>query len=268
MEDPATATSADDAKVRAADVDAAVFELRDDACKHLSIANQMFCTDSTLKRFLRARSYDLAKASAMLKATLAWRERERPEHITFDDIQAATVTGRVELMSDPDTSGLPVILYRLRQKMPDLPPETQVNFLTYILESSAHVADASTSEGKCCWLFDMAAYDRKNSPPLAVVRECINLFQNHYPERLGKAIVYQPNWAFRMVYSLISPFLDPVTRSKIEFISTSSEEQRVEQLSKLVASSAVDACAATRPDVDVESYAQRMRQLDAVPPYE
>ena len=30
-----------------------------------------------------------------------------------------------------------------RQKMPDLPPEMQVRFLTYILESSSHVADQS-----------------------------------------------------------------------------------------------------------------------------
>lgn len=62
---------------------------------------------------------------------------------------------------------------------------------------------------------------------------------------------------------LISPFLDPVTRAKIVFISTSSEEQRVEQLSQMVASSAVDACADNRPEVDVEGYAKRMRQLDA-----
>lgn len=50
MEDPASVSPvAANEKMRAADAEAAAFELRDDACKSLSTANQMFCTESTLK---------------------------------------------------------------------------------------------------------------------------------------------------------------------------------------------------------------------------
>ena len=51
------------------------------------------------------------------------------------------------------------------------------------VELTAPVVDAGV--GRTCWLFDMAQYDRKNSPPLKVIRESISLLQNHYPERLG-----------------------------------------------------------------------------------
>lgn len=37
------------AKSRDADEDALVFELREQACQKLSVSNQHFCTDSTLK---------------------------------------------------------------------------------------------------------------------------------------------------------------------------------------------------------------------------
>lgn len=50
MADPASAPSVvDSGKLRAADEEAATFELRDDACKQLSPANQCFCTEATLK---------------------------------------------------------------------------------------------------------------------------------------------------------------------------------------------------------------------------
>lgn len=40
---------------------------------HASVA-KIFCDDMCLLRYLRARSYDVDKAEAMLRDTLAWRE--------------------------------------------------------------------------------------------------------------------------------------------------------------------------------------------------
>ena len=66
-----------------------------------------------------------------------------------------------------------------------------------------------------------------------------------------------------MRVQVISPFLDPVTRSKIVFISDSTEGERRVKLANLVSAGAVEACAGGNPSIDPESYGHRMRKLDA-----
>ena len=62
---------------------------------------------------------------------------------------------------------------------------------------------------------------------------------------------------------VISPFLDPVTRSKIVFIDAASEADRRAQLAMHVSASAVAACAGNNANnINVEAYGQRMQKLD------
>jgi hypothetical protein len=45
----------------------------------------------------------------------------------------------------------------------------------------------------------------------------LNIIQNHYPERLGRAIVINVPFLINAFFKLIMPFVDPVTREKIKF---------------------------------------------------
>lgn len=45
----------------------------------------------------------------------------------------------------------------------------------------------------------------------------LNILQNHYPERLGLALILNVPWLVNMFFNLIKPFIDPVTREKMRF---------------------------------------------------
>lgn len=69
--------------------------------------------------------------------------------------------------------------------------------------------------GKMTWLLDMHGYSRKYSPPLKVSMQTIHVLQNHYPERLGKALVCRAPTLFQFFYRTLAPFIDPVTKEKV-----------------------------------------------------
>jgi hypothetical protein len=45
----------------------------------------------------------------------------------------------------------------------------------------------------------------------------LNILQDHYPERLGLALILNVPWLLNTFFKLITPFVDPVTRNKMKF---------------------------------------------------
>jgi hypothetical protein len=45
----------------------------------------------------------------------------------------------------------------------------------------------------------------------------LNIIQNHYPERLGRALIINVPFIVNAFFKLIMPFVDPVTRVKVRF---------------------------------------------------
>ena len=54
-------------------------------------------------------------------------------------------------------------------------------------------------------------------PTVAQARAVLNILQTHNPERLGKALISELPWYVNTFFKLISPFIDPVTREKMNF---------------------------------------------------
>lgn len=52
------------------------------------------------------------------------------------------------------------------------------------------------------------------------VRKMFSMDQNYYPERLQSIFIINAPWFFPAIYGLVSPWLDPVTVSKIKILST------------------------------------------------
>jgi hypothetical protein len=69
-------------------------------------------------------------------------------------------------------------------------------------------------------LVDYRSATLKTSPSVSNARHFLNIVQNHYVERLGRAIVVNLPFLLNFFFKAISPFLDPVTRDKVRhFVS-------------------------------------------------
>ena len=80
-------------------------------------------------------------------------------------------------------------------------------------------------------LITRQGFSVSNSPPFSTQRETINLLSNHYPERLGLAIILHPPFYFTVFFSVlmlplnrlhllvqaIRPFIPTATSQKIVF---------------------------------------------------
>ena len=81
-------------------------------------------------------------------------------------------------------------------------------------------------------IIDLNGYSILNAPPMQTAIETINVFQNHYPERLHRAYVINPPYIFMVLYNLISPLLDANTKSKVRMLSD-PEAMKKELLSQV-----------------------------------
>ncbi len=69
------------------------------------------------------------------------------------------------------------------------------------------------TDGKCVIIYDGSSVGFSNLE-LAMFKDVIECVQM-YPERLLKCFVVKPNWSFSALLTTVTPFLDPVTKSKI-----------------------------------------------------
>lgn len=157
----------------------------------------------------------------MLQETLAWRESYQPETLCAEELAREGSKGRMYILEKPDTQGRPVVIMRPREDPHPNDNDTRLKWLVYTLEAASRLAD-ETDDGKMTWLIDYAGYTRKASPPLKVSLATLHILQNHYPERLGRAVCFHPPAIFDLLWRAVWPFIDPVTYRKVVFINKKS----------------------------------------------
>lgn len=59
--------------------------------------------------------------------------------------------------------------------------------------------------------------DKAKSPSFGVARAYLSILQDHYPERLGRALIINVPFLLNAFFKLITPFIDPVARAKMRF---------------------------------------------------
>jgi hypothetical protein len=198
----------------------------------------------TYVRYLRARQWDLTKASSMLKGTLEWRLSYRPHALRWADVEGEAATGKLFVSPHPDREGRPVVVMRPRHEN-TRDRDGQLRLLVYVLETASRRADAAIAaaaaaaattadattttpapttsappapDGKMAWLVDFEKYSLANAPPLRTALATMDILQNHYPERLGTSVCWRAPSLFSMTWRVVGPLVDPVTRSKIAFV--------------------------------------------------
>lgn len=230
-----------------------------------SAAHTAFCTRGTYIRYLRARSWNLAKATKMLLETLRWRAEYQPHALHWDNIKQEGARGKLFILEQPDKAGRPVVLMRPRLEAAySGNSDERVKWLVYTLEQAARIADVSAADGKMTWLVDYVGYNSKNSPPIKVSLQVLSILQNHFPERLGCAVSYRPPTLFNILWRAVSPFIDPNTRDKLVFLSAKSPPEELEKHFNL--QHIDDSLGGAIPEAQLwsfEGYGERMQALDA-----
>ena len=75
---------------------------------------------------------------------------------------------------------------------------------------------------------DYNGYNRKNKPPISMLRALITTLQTHYPERLHYWIAIDPPFILNTIWKIVSFFVDPITKEKVKFVS--GDEAKIEMI--------------------------------------
>ncbi|CAN4116318.1 unnamed protein product [Withania somnifera] len=174
----------------------------------------LYCADASISRYLVARSWNVKKAAKMLKATLKWRFDYKPEEIRWDDVASEAETGKIYRSNYTDKHGRPVLVMRPRCENTKS-VKGQIKYLVYCMENA--VVNLPEDQEQMVWLIDFHGFNLSNIS-VKVTKETAHVLQEHYPERLGIAILYDAPKIFEPFWKVAKPFLDPKTVRKVKFV--------------------------------------------------
>lgn len=146
---------------------------------------RMWLTRECLLRYLRATKWNVFEAEARLQRTLTWRREYGMEKLTPDYISIENETGKQVIMGY-DIHGRPC-LYLLPSNQNTEKSERQIQHLVFMLE---RVIDLMGPDQETLAL--LVNFKETNSGQNATIgqaKQTLDILQNHYPERLGRALV-------------------------------------------------------------------------------
>jgi len=239
-------------------------------------ALKMYCSDAQLARNLRARKWDVLKAFEMLKKTLLWRKEYKPELIIFEDIEEELKTGK-QYRSGRDRSGRRIIVMRPSREN-TREHDGNIRLLVYTFENALwrtngeRIVRGSSNipvlaQEQICVLINFTKWSLKLSPPWRTSMETLHIMQEHYPERLGLAVCYDPPSVFSIFWKLISPFIDVKTKSKIRFVQPRGDKQKAaKKMNATFHPNTIDSDMGGRVDAtwDLDEYKVFLQRYDAV----
>lgn len=206
----------DDAKQRQAKIE----ELRA-ALGPLSARGEKYCNEACLVRYLEARNWNVDKSRKMLEESLQWRAARRPEDIRWPDVSVEAETGKIYRAPFTDREGRTVIVMR-PAKQNTSSHEGQLQYLTYTLENA--VLNLPQGQDKMVWLIDFTGWTLAHRSPFKTSRESMNTVQNHYPERLAVAFMFNPPKVFEASFKVLKVLIDPKSAQKLNFVYKENEE--------------------------------------------
>ncbi|EXJ55929.1 hypothetical protein A1O7_08860 [Cladophialophora yegresii CBS 114405] len=191
-------------------------------------SERMFLTRECLLRYLRATKWNAAQAETRLRDTLVWRREYGLEKHTKDYISVENATGK-QLILGWDNEGRPC-QYMRPSKQNTERSDRQIQHLVFMLERSIDMMPPG--QETLALLINFAETKSGQGATVSQGKQTLNILQNHYPERLGRALVTNVPWYIWAFFKLINPFIDPLTREKIKFNEDSGIHVPREQLLK------------------------------------
>jgi hypothetical protein len=151
---------------------------------------RMFLTRECLLRYLRATKWNVTEAITRLQRTLTWRREYGLEKLTSDYISIENETGK-QVILGYDIHARPC-LYLLPSNQNTEKSDRQVEHLVYMLERVIELMGPDQETLALIVNFNETKSGQNAS--LGQAKQTLNILQNHYPERLGRALVINGKW--------------------------------------------------------------------------
>ena len=209
----------------AADSAGAVEQVRAAVAPLLASGNdalRAWCDDACVRRYLRARDGSVPKASAMLRATIAWRQGPaQPGRAVCAKCAASPHAHNLRLVGFDEPGGRPVLYTDFGNAHDRFEPRPNTAHMIAMLENTAAVMARRGASGvrtaeTWVWFVDFNGYALRDNSPTTMVLTAQLLA--HYPERLGLVVMHGAPWLFGASWAVVRKLLNEVTASKIEFI--------------------------------------------------
>ncbi|KAJ7518317.1 hypothetical protein O6H91_21G063700 [Diphasiastrum complanatum] len=184
-------------------------------------ALQTYCSDACLSRYLRARNWCVKKSEKMLRESIKWRASYKPEAISWEEVAMESETGKVYRANFLDKFGRTVLIMRPSKQNTNC-MDGQIKQLVFSMENA--ILNLPPNQEQMVWLIDFDGWTLSNSVPVKTARETATILQNHYPERLSLAILYNPPRIFEAFWLIVKPVLDPKTYQKVKFVYSKDAE--------------------------------------------
>lgn len=167
-------------------------------------------TRDCLLRYLRATKWSVDDAAKRLLSTLAWRREYGIDEFTPDYISPEQETGKQIIMGF-DRQGRPCQYLNPGRQNTDSSPR-QIHHLFYMVERVVDMMPPGVEMLSLMINFKPSKQRQNTSVPVSTAREVLHILQNHYPERLGKALIINGKFC---VPTLLTPLLFIIVKPSI-----------------------------------------------------
>ena len=197
-------------------------------------------------RFCRAQKWDLEKTVILIKKDIDWRREnnifyirnEYTNSVLTADYATQIFTFYPTWLQGFDKQGRPVAYKRfgnldIAKILSVIDLQALLRFHAFEAEMTMRAANCSSRQNKCnieqmTVVVDAAGWGMHlaTSEALEFLKGVVAIDNAHYPERMGQMLVVNAPWTLSGVWSMISVLLDPVTKAKIQIISSESVWKR------------------------------------------
>ncbi|KAL1726068.1 CRAL-TRIO domain-containing protein [Schizophyllum commune] len=161
-------------------------------------------------RYLRATKWKTDQAIQRLEATLRWRRAFGIyDIVNAKHVEPEGVTGKQVLFGYDAQRRPGLYLLPSRQNTDESP--RQIHFVFWFLERTLELMGPGVESLALLINFG----DRGKHPSMRTAMTVLYILQEHYPERLGRALIIRIPFLVSAFLKMIMPFVDPVTRDKI-----------------------------------------------------
>eukprot|EP00923_Selenidium_pygospionis_P053226 GHVN01092217.1.p1 GENE.GHVN01092217.1~~GHVN01092217.1.p1 ORF type:complete len:660 (+),score=84.50 GHVN01092217.1:196-2175(+) len=180
--------------------------------------------DRCLLRFLRARDMNVKKAFAMLVDTIGFRREVKPHLLSPKHVEHLNREGNLYRLGF-DRDGRAVVMMWPTEDAVSGKDDEQIKNIIYHVEraiASMGVEPEIQMQDSIILIVNYSNLASSSQPSISATRTFLEIFSNHYPERLHKAFIVNAPWYFTTLWSVVSPLLPSRTKEKIEIIDPSN----------------------------------------------